>query len=296
MPKKVIFVTGGNAGIGFQCCLALAKQPNTHVIVAGRNQQRVNDAVKEIKAAATPTSIIEPGIVDLASLKSVRTFANKLKSRQLQFSTIVCNGGVQLKQKEMTVDGFERTFGTNHLGHFLLLEILREQTQRIMMLGSETHDPAEKTGIAPPSELNFDQLARGYENFNAMEAYAASKLCNTLYAKEFVRRYPNGPTILVYSPGFTPDTSLFREQNRFVWLFMKPIFKFVSWLHGGRISTSEYSGGYMAKLASDEPLQAEYKSGSYIRVDEVWEVSKQAADPVLGKELWDKSEKWVQSA
>jgi hypothetical protein len=52
----------------------------------------------------------------------------------------------------------------------------------------------------------------------------------------------------------------------------------------------------MAKLASDEPLQAEYKSGSYIRVDEVWEVSKQAADPVLGKELWDKSEKWVQSA
>ncbi|KAF1333202.1 Protochlorophyllide oxidoreductase, partial [Globisporangium splendens] len=296
MSKKVILVTGGNAGLGFQCCLALAKQPNTHVIVAGRNQQRVNDAVAQILAVATPTAIVEPGIVDLASLESVRTFANKLKSRQLQFFTIICNGGVQLKQKEMTVDGFERTFGTNHLGHFLLLDILREQTQRIMMLGSETHDPAERTGIAPPSELNFDQLARGYESFNALEAYAASKLCNTLYAKEFVRRYPNGPTILAYSPGFTPDTSLFREHNWFVWLFMKPIFRFFSWLHGGRISTPEYSGGYMAKLASDDRLQAEYKSGSYIRVDEVWEVSKQAVDPELGKELWDKSEKWVQSA
>lgn len=288
--KKIVLVTGGNTGLGYECCLALAKQPNTHVIVAGRSQQRIDEAVAKIKAEADPSSIVEDGIIDLASLASVRAFAEHMLERKLEFFSIVCNGGVQVKTKSLTVDGFEQTFGINHLGHFLLMKLLYQHTQRVIMLGSETHDPAEGIGMATPNVSNLDELARGYETFDGMEAYSTSKLCNILFAKEFVRRYPDGPKIFAYTPGYTPDTDLFRNAPHPV---VKPGIQAVSHGKGLRMSTPAYSGGYMAKLAAEEPLTPDYANGAYIRLDEPWEASALANDPRVAKELWEKSEAWV---
>ncbi|GAB9476471.1 hypothetical protein Gpo141_00013536, partial [Globisporangium polare] len=190
-------------------------------------------------------------------------------------------------------DGFEETFGINHLGHFLLVEMLREHTQRIVIITSELHDPATITFMPAPNVSDLDQLARGCEPFDGNSAYSTSKLCNLLFTKEFVRRHPNGPKIYAYTPGFVPTTSLSREVHWLLWLAVKPVMRLVTWSTGGRVSTSAYSGGYMVKLATEEPLAPDYANGAYIRVDEPWKASTQALEPKLGKELWDKSAAWV---
>jgi NAD(P)-dependent dehydrogenase (short-subunit alcohol dehydrogenase family) len=293
--KDVILVTGGNAGLGFQCCLALAKRANTHVILAGRNEQRVQEAVNTIQAQATASSVVEPGIVDLSSLASVRAFSATLVSRNLMLSAIVCNAGVNAMTKRTTPDGFESTFAVNHLGHFLLVSLLRERvTQRIVVVSSEMHDPNDAKMATLLDLTNLDSISTG-EQFSMSGTYSTSKLFNLLFVKEFVRRFPLpvGPEIVAFTPSFVPDTSLARELN----FLIRPIIKFVigiiTRLNGGRISSPEYAGGIMAKLAADQSLSFGASNGDYIRVDEVFESSATAKDPVLGALLWEKSEKWI---
>jgi NAD(P)-dependent dehydrogenase (short-subunit alcohol dehydrogenase family) len=284
---KTILVTGGNSGVGYGCCLALAKLPHTHVILAGRSKQRVSEAVAAIKTEAHATSEVEEAVVDIGSLASVRAFTDSLRGRQL-FS-IVCNAGIQKSTKELTVDGFESTFGINHLGHFLLVNKLRKQTSRVIMIASETHDPAEKTGMPHPYVKDLDKLARGLEPYNGREAYATSKLLNLLFAAEFARRFPNGPEIVSYTPGFTPDTSLYREYSAVTKAILMPILKAYACLVGMKVSTSAISGGWMARFASEDPVPLGAQNAAYIRIDEVWKTSALAQDKDLGKELWEKS-------
>ncbi|TMW68954.1 hypothetical protein Poli38472_001110 [Pythium oligandrum] len=293
MSKKVILVTGANSGIGLECCRALAKLENIHVIAAGRSKERIDEAVKEIKATASPSSAVEGVIVDLASLKSVREFADSINKRGLQLFSLVCNAGIQAKTKTTTVDGFESTIGTNHIGHFLLVKLLLDCTKRIITLASETHDPAEKTGMPAPNVSDLDQMAKGYTNFSGPEAYPTSKLCNMLLAKELARQHPE-KEVLMYTPGLTPDTNLFREQSWILFKLLILVVRFVYLFRTDRLSTSEYSGGYLARVASAESLLDNgWRNGDYIRIDEPWQPSEQVRNPVLAKELWDKSEEWV---
>ncbi len=293
--KKIILVAGASSGIGLACCQALAKHQNLHIIASGRNQQRVDEAVTKIKEEASSTTIVEGGIVDLASLKSVRNFADQLIERDLKLYTLVANAGMAASEKKLTEDGFETTIATNHIGHFLLVTSLQDRTKRIVMLTSETHDPAEKAG-PPPNVSNLDQLAVGYEKFDISETYVTSKLCNLLFTAEFARRYPYGPEIVAYTPGFVPATSLSRDmvKNRTLWKFISFIIRMVIWFRGGRVSTPEHSGGFLARIAYEEPWNKNgWKNGDYFRVDEVRAPSKLARDPALAELLWEKTEGWV---
>lgn len=292
--KKVVLVTGGNSGLGLQCCISLAKLENMHVILAGRSQERVTAAVEKSRATASTSSEVEAGIVDLSSFKSVREFCASLLDRDLPIYSIVCNAGISPMTKCLTADGFESTFETNHLGHFLLVKLLRERvSKRLVVLSSEMHDPNETPGMPPPDVSDLDALTVGLEPFNGTATYSASKLCNLLFVKEFVRRFPAGPEIVAYTPGLTPDTGLFREWNPILWPILTFFIRIMLWWSGGRMSTSEYSGRMMSKAAAEEQIPFEAKSGDYIRVDEVFEASATAKDPAIGRELWEKSEKWV---
>jgi NAD(P)-dependent dehydrogenase (short-subunit alcohol dehydrogenase family) len=294
--KKLFLITGANSGLGFECSLALAKQGNAHVILAGRSQPRIDEAVEKVKASAAPSSTVEGAIVDLASLHDVRQFARGLIQRDLQFFAIVCNAGVNLLKYTSTKDGFEAMVGVNHTAHFLLLSYLKDRTQRIVMLSSEMHDPNDAKSVQPIDMSNIDGLAKGLEPFNFMQVYATSKLCNLLYTKEFARRFPHGPEILAYTPGLVPDTALFRDFNFVLKIIFKYVATFLNWWSGGRNSTPENSGGFMARIASADSWGANgWKSGDYIRVDEVWEASVQACDEALGNEMWEKTDAWVTS-
>ncbi|TMW59573.1 hypothetical protein Poli38472_004642 [Pythium oligandrum] len=115
--KKVMLVTGANTGLGFQASLTLAKMDNIHVFVTGRNADRVHTAVDKIKAEASASSVVEAGVLDLGNLKAIQEFAMQLKARGLVIDAILCNGGLTLKEKAFTTDGYESIFGVNHLGH-----------------------------------------------------------------------------------------------------------------------------------------------------------------------------------
>ncbi|KAJ0399850.1 hypothetical protein ATCC90586_005392 [Pythium insidiosum] len=288
--NAVFVVTGANTGLGFECCKALAKEPNRLIILAGRNTERVHAAVAEVTREAAASTAVEPAIVDVASLRSVRAFCDELIRRDLQITCLVCNAGIQVKEKAVTADGFEATIATNHIGHFLMAQLLLSRTKRIMTLSSETHDQNEKTGLPAPSMADLAALSKGLEPFDGLTAYTSSKLCALLHAKEHARRYPTGPEILAFTPGFTPDTSLFRANNRLLWAIAKPIVTWISRWNGVRISTPAYSGGMMARIAASSSWAADgWTSGDYVRIDEVYAASAEACDAALGRALWEQS-------
>ncbi|TMW67414.1 hypothetical protein Poli38472_011034 [Pythium oligandrum] len=291
--KKVIIVTGGTTGIGLECGRALAKYDNVHVIITGRNKQRVDNAITEMKQTAAASSIVEGSIMDNANLKSVRDFANSIRDRDLQLFSIVGNAGIHNTKKELSPDGFESIMATNHIGHFLLVKLLLGRTKRVVMVSSEAHDPTEKTLSPPPDMSDLDQLAFGREKFHGMGAYGESKLCNMLHVKEIARSHRK--EALAYSPGFTPDTEFLRRYPRIfaalLKFFVRKIFPLFMSI---RVNSAKSAGEFLALMATADSIAANgWRNGDYILIDKVHKESEQARDPVLAKQLWDKSEEWV---
>ncbi|TMW59579.1 hypothetical protein Poli38472_004648 [Pythium oligandrum] len=287
--SKVVLVTGGNTGLGFHAALALAKMDNTHVIVTGRSLERVQAAVDKIQAEAASSSVVEAGLLDLGDLMGIHEYAAKFKTRGLTIDALLCNGGVNITGgKTQTVDGFETTFGVNHLGHFYLVSLLRDVTRRVVMVTSETHDPEEKVPVTPPNVSDLEQLAFGYEKYDGHEAYTTSKLCNLLFMKEFVSRYPDGPECISYTPGLVPDTAILRDSTVDTEMLIK-----IAIEHSIPIHTCEESGRFMARLCADDWTVHGWTSDMYIRIDVPHEPSVLAMDSQLARSLWEKSEELI---
>ncbi|TMW61480.1 hypothetical protein Poli38472_012671 [Pythium oligandrum] len=293
MTKQVILVTGGNTGLGFQACLDMAKTPNTHVILTGRSAERVEAAVEKIQAQIDPTSTVEGSLLDLGSLKGVQAFATEFKKRDLTIDTLLANAGFSgpIDNKLLTEDGYEMTFGVNHLGHFLLITLLRECVRRVVVVSSEVHNPAEKMPVPPPNVSDLEELAHGYQNFNAGEAYSTSKLCNLFFVSEILRRYPSGTEMLAYSPGLVPDTEFARHKNADTQAFAARIRQM-----GLLTSTCAYSGGFMARLCLGDWPSTGWKNGEFIVIDKTRDTSDLAKDTALAQKLWEKSEELVSRA
>ncbi|TMW59576.1 hypothetical protein Poli38472_004645 [Pythium oligandrum] len=289
--KKVVLVTGGNSGVGFNASLTLAKTENTHVIVTGRNTERVQAAVDKIQAEAASSSVVEVGVLDLSSLKAIQEYATKLKARGLKIDALVCNAGVALTQKALTADGYEAVFGVNHLGHFYLVSLLRDVTRRVVVVTSEAHDPEEKAPVPLPNVSDLEQLAYGYEKYDPNEAYSTSKLGNLLLMNESLRRFPNGPEFLAYTPCFTPDTALLRELGDFVQTLVDGCRQ-----NGIPVNSSPAAGGFLARLAMDDLEANGWVNGTYFRMETPRLPSVQARDAELGRAFWDKSEELAERA
>ena len=122
-PKRTYIVTGGNAGLGYQCARFLSANPDNLVLVACRDRSRGEQAAKTLRQAGGAIKVLP---LDLASLGSVRRFAREFRQAALPpLAGIVCNAGVQsIAAPTKTVDGYETTFGVNHLAHYLLTRLL----------------------------------------------------------------------------------------------------------------------------------------------------------------------------
>lgn len=179
---KVVIITGANSGIGYETTKALAEKEAT-VIMACRNLEKAYEArhtiMHQVKNAKL--HVIE---LDLASLVSVRTFAETFKSHHNLLHLLINNAGVMTPPFTKTAEGFELQFGANHLGHFaltglLLQRLLATPKARIVNVSSMTHRMGTGT-------IHFDNLnaERGY---NASNAYAQSKLANLLFTYELNR-------------------------------------------------------------------------------------------------------------
>ncbi len=179
-----IVVTGANSGIGFHTALELGRA-GADVIVACRDNRRGEDALARMRDAA-PQASFRLEQLDLADLKSVRAFAERFLATGVSLDVLINNAGVMaIPTRELTVDGFERQFGTNVLGHFaltgLLLQALRRsRAPRVVTLSS---------GTAYFGRLDLDNL-QSEKRYSASMTYAQSKLANLLFMRELGRRAP----------------------------------------------------------------------------------------------------------
>jgi NAD(P)-dependent dehydrogenase (short-subunit alcohol dehydrogenase family) len=196
MQGKTVIVTGGNTGLGKASAIGLAKL-GADVIITSRSAEKGAKARADIEAAAGRAVRLE--LLDLASFASIRAFADRILETTPKIDVLVNNAGLILDRRESTDEGFETTFGVNHLGHFLLTSLLlpriRESVPaRIVVLASDAHYRAKRG-------LDWDDLMAA-RRFNGFEVYAKSKLANVMFARELARRLQGtGVTVNAVHPG-----------------------------------------------------------------------------------------------
>lgn len=178
---RVVIVTGGNSGIGYETGLVLAGK-NAHVMLAVRDLDKGNEAARTIRQRY-PQAQVTVRIVDLADLKSIRTFAETFLAHDKKLDILINNAGMMALPKRKTMDGFEMQFGINHLGHFaltgLLLPALKATPRaRVVTVSS---------GVHVSGDIHFDDL-QWDGRYDRWGAYAQSKLANLLFAYELQRR------------------------------------------------------------------------------------------------------------
>jgi len=302
MDHGTVLVTGGNSGIGFECARALARN-GWPVVIASRDRRVSATAVERItREGGTATEI---GL-DLGSTESVRRFAAEIAAQDVPLQALVCNAGLQMTAgPRLSSDGFELTFAVNHLGHFLLTNLLLTRLRahapsRIVIVASGVHDPAMRTGMPRPAVTDFATLAATggprMGEFAGRLAYVNSKLCNLWFMYELVRRLGSEDdriTVNGFDPGLVPGSGLARDYPtalRFVWNRILPGVARALTLVTPKINPADKSGAALARLVLDPSLA--HVSGKYFPSHTRWQEAKSSDasyDAERARTLWDES-------
>lgn len=261
---KTTVITGATSGIGRATALELNRRGH-HIVVAGRSPDRGTTLVSEIAGSGGSAEFLQ---LDLGSFDSVRQAAEDFAARGRVIDVMVNNAGVGMA-KGLTADGFEKHFGINHLGHFLLNHLLQPAFRsgtRIVTLTSSVHMRVHG--------IDFNRVRLNRRSMFGLEEYAVSKLANLLYTSELARRQSQWSTYAVH-PGLVNTKILPR------WLRV---------LRGGRMLNPEQGAATTVFCATDPGLGGE--SGNYYARSARAEPSPAAQDPDLASELWARSEQW----
>jgi light-dependent protochlorophyllide reductase len=299
---NAVLVTGGNSGIGFECARRLAAE-RWHVVIASRNRDASADAVRRI-ADESGHDTVSAMSLDLGSLESVRELALKIEAADVPLRALVCNAGVQTigGPARRSADGFELTFAVNHLGHFLLTNLLlrrlaANEHARIVVVASGVHDPKLRTGMPKPGVGDVRALASPEGDFDGRLAYVHSKLCNVWFTYELARRLAGAGlgrvTVNAFDPGLVPGSGLARDYPpalRFLWNRVLPgVARVLSPVVAG-INPAPKAGAALARLVLDPALAG--ASGKYFPSHTRWAEapsSDASYDTDRARELWDES-------
>lgn len=301
-----VLITGGTGSLGYQTAKVIAGAGRALTpVITGRDPAAVERAAAELTAATGSTVRGMP--LDLASLDDVRRFVEGLTSAVSSGSlpplrAVVCNAGIQsVSGTKLTADGFEMTFGVNHLAHFLLVrELLGHLAEpaRIVFVASGTHDPDQFTGMPHPVYTSARALAvpdgeqPGNPNAVGRRRYTTSKLCNVLATYELARRLEqerpgDAITVNAFDPGLMAGTGLAREYGplqAFVWKYVMPALVVVPGLN---VHTPRHSGAALARLVLDQSLEG--TTGRYFEGRKEIRSSKESYDRAKQLDLWDTS-------
>lgn len=246
LSGKVAMVTGCNSGLGFETMRVLALR-GAHVIGTGRTMQKAAAACARVQGQATPV------VLELGDFQSVVTCANTVRQLGVAIDMLICNAGINTFGELELVNGVERMFAINHLGHFVLVNQLlplvrRAESGRIVHTGSRA-----AYRRAPREGIDFDNL-RGEKTFDASAAYGRSKLANALFSNELSKRLANSAaTSNVIHPGLV-KTNIARTAPA----FMRGAFN----LLGGLIAKTPAQGAATQTYVATAPALAEV-SGAY---------------------------------
>ncbi|KAL6471351.1 hypothetical protein MHYP_G00200010 [Metynnis hypsauchen] len=280
LKGRTAVVTGSNTGIGKATALDLAKR-GARVILACRNQEKAEAAVYDIRRESGNTAVLFMHL-DLASLKSVRSFAETFLKTEPRLDLLINNAGMMGPGR--TEDGFGLAFGVNHLGHFLLTLLLLDRLKasgnsRIINVSALLH----RLGSVDFNTLNTHKaLVTGQSSWHCFRAYCHSKLCNVLFTRELANHL-EGTSVTCYSlhPGVIA-TDLVRNMSLWLRLLLLPFSKlFFLDLEGGAQTTL-----HCALQDGLEPLSGRYFSSCGLQ-----EVSTAGRDDALARKLWEVSER-----
>ena len=275
--KKLALITGATAGMGYATAVEMAKKGYA-VVMTGRNEEKGLEAVAHAKRESGSEDL-SFARCDLASLASIRAFADQFKQQHERLDVLINNAGVLTLKREETEDGFEKQLGVNHLGHFLLTNLLldllvRSEDGRIVTVSSGGHkwgsfyerDPHMKT------------------RYSIMKGYGQSKLANILFTKELARRLQDTNVLAnTLHPGAVA-TSLGVDRKTG---FGKTIYKLLT-----PVFQTPAEGATTALYLATSP-DLDGVSGEYFYKQKIAAVSDDARDVELAARLWAWSEKEV---
>jgi NAD(P)-dependent dehydrogenase (short-subunit alcohol dehydrogenase family) len=285
---RVVMITGGNSGIGFATARKLAAK-GFHVIMASRNQQTSAQAIARLEADQ-PNASVESIPLDLASFASVRQCAAAFQAKGYPLHVLINNAGGSIKGKQasFTVDGFEMTFGTNHLGHFLLTNLLlddlkRSAPARVITVSSQRHIPGYGGGKG--AQFDWNNL-KGEKFYDPAAFYNNSKLANVWFAYELQRRLAGSDvTSNAVCPGFVPEAIGDRRTSPIDRLLYRKILPHMLFAR----TLDQASSSYL--LAATDP-QWEGIGGKFITDGKERRSSDESYDEAKARKLWDLSWMW----
>jgi len=295
MPTTFI-VTGGNTGLGFHCASELSLDLNKVGILACRDVVAAESVAEKMRQAGGRAEVLS---LDLAKQATIHAFVRMFRAREFPpLAGLVCNAGIQtVSAPTHTAEGYETTFGVNHLGHYLLARLMLPDLApgaRITFVASNVHDPKQKTGMPPPRYADASALAHDFES--GAEAgkrrYTTSKLCNIYTAYELARRLVASSDqrlqsirVNAFDPGMMPGTGLAQTYSsivRFLWSYVLPVLILLR----SNVNSPAKSGKRLAQLASGSAGNA---TGKYYSDGHEAQSSELSFNRENACELWNSS-------
>lgn len=273
LDGKVVVITGANTGIGKETAIDLAKRGAEKIIIACRDMEKANAAVKDIIESSGNKNVVCMKL-DLSDSKSIREFAEAVNKDEPKLNILINNAGVMVCPYGKTADGFEMQIGVNHLGHFLLtyflLDLIKKSAPaRIINVSSMAHS----WGSINLEDLNSEK------HYDKNKAYAQSKLANVLFTHSLAKRI-EGTGVTTYSlhPGVV-QTELWRHLNGFQQFVMKVISPFTK---------NSVQGAQTTIYCAVEP-SLEKENGRYYSDCAAANCSAAAKDDNVAEQLWELS-------
>jgi len=277
IDDKVVIITGANAGIGKACAIDLAKRGGK-IYIACRNKTRAENALNEIRKESGSDKIYFLQL-DLASLKSIRKFSEKFHQLESKLDILINNAGLLVNKKQYTEDGFELQMGVNHLGHFLLTNLLLDllkaaSPSRIVVVSSIVY-----------KMLKFDKDDWMCDRkFSAYRGYGLSKIANILFTTELSKKLEGTRvTVNCCHPGVV-QTDILQGWNLPCMGLIRRVLDYF-------IKTPVEGAQTQIRLAVDPDL--ELVNGKYFADCEEEELTREGKNSENAKWLWEKSSEVV---
>jgi NAD(P)-dependent dehydrogenase (short-subunit alcohol dehydrogenase family) len=270
MAARTIVITGASDGIGASAARTLAKA-GERVVVVGRSAEKAQTVAEEIGA--------DYFVSDFADLSQVRTLAAQLKNNYPRIDVLANNAGGIMGKRELTVDGYEKTFQVNHLAPFLLTNELMDVLTASNATVINTSSAANAFGY-----VDIDDLDAG-GRYSTNKAYGTAKLENILFTTELHHRYQAaGVSTAAFHPGGVATNFAAESTSWFRFAYKTFIKRFML--------TPEQGADTLVWLATTTPGQ-DWVSGAYYAKRAMAKANKQAYDAQLARQLWDRSEALV---
>jgi retinol dehydrogenase 12 len=270
MPPLVL-LTGATRGIGRAAAVELAGA-GAEVALVGRDPERVAEVAREARAAGGGAAVHEH-VADLTLMADVRTLAAEVRARHERLDVLANNAGALFASRQLTAEGFERTFALNHLAPFLLTALLRDRLAggRVVTTASDAH----KSG-----RLDLDDL-QSERSYAAMRVYGTTKLCNILFTRELARRAPE-----LHANCFHPGVvrTGFGKNENGIWKVLTTL--------GGPFFRSPQRGARSLVWLALSPEGGQL-DGEYVEDERLVVPSAAAQDDELARGLWERSAELV---